>query len=86
MGDGGEEAGFEAIAECAEISEGPGGGGTEGDDAGDVFGAGATAGFVAAAVELGMQLDALADVEGTDAFGGVHFVAAEGVEIDSEGG
>ena len=41
---------------------------------------------MAAAEELRLEFDAGADVEGTDAFGGVHFMAAEGVEVDAESG
>lgn len=87
----GEEGVFETVSEAGggfglggESLLEEGGGGTEGGDAGDVFRAGAAAIFVAAAKLEGMERDALADEEGADAFGGAHFVAAEGVEIDAE--
>ena len=59
-------------------------GGGHTDDEGDVFGAGATAALLGAALYLGYDAGSTADVEDADALGPVKFVGGEGEEIDAE--
>ena len=86
------DLGLEGVAEGGGFPVGAGGvlaahdfgGGSEGDDGGDVLGAGAAAAFLAAAAEEGVEAEALAEVEGADALGGVELVAAEGEEVNGD--
>ncbi len=90
VGDGGEEAGFEAVAEGGELGWGVGcepvegefGGSPEGDGAGDVLGAGAMLMLLRATVEQRSEMDSVADEEDAGALGGVHLVAGDGEEVD----
>ena len=87
VGDGGEQAGLEVVAEGGEarhvgkvlLREVAGGG--QGGGVGEVFGAGAAPGLLVAAEQEGADWGAFADVEGPDALGGVHLVAGEGEQV-----
>ena len=87
-----EEAALEIVAEGADADGvlrerflGELSGFAEADDAGDIFGAGAKAALVVAAVEELLQRRAGADVERADSFGAVNFVGGEGKQIDLQG-
>ena len=88
VGDQAQEVGFEGVAARCQGGEVGGvrlrelAGAGEAGDVGDVFGAAATAALLVAAVEVGAQGGAAADVEDADALGGVHLVAGEGEEVD----
>jgi hypothetical protein len=85
----GEDALFEAVAECGEFGGTVGveprvrefSGFAQADDGGYVFGSGAALTLMGAAVEHGSEANVAADEEDSDAFGGVHLVAGEGEEV-----
>ena len=56
----------------------------EADDSGDVFRTGAHAALVVAAVKKLLQASSASDIEGTDAFGAVDFVAGKREQIELE--
>ena len=91
VGDAGENAVFEEIAQGAQavrllvetVGDGDGGA-AEGHGAGDVFGAGAKAMLVAASEKERIDGRVLFDEERSDALGRVDLVTADGIEIDAE--
>ena len=83
---------FQRVAEAGdargvlfEREPGEFGGFAEADDAGDIFGAGAEAALVMAAVEKLAEASAALDEERADAFGGVELVAGDREKIELKG-
>lgn len=90
VGDCGEQALLELVAQGGELlwsvgvepCEGEFGGAAEGDDAGDVFGAGSALALLRAAVEERRKMHVFADEEDACALRGVHLVAGDGEDVD----
>ena len=92
VGDTVEDASFERVAEAGDTrgvlfegEAGEFGGFAEADDAGDIFGAGAEAALVMAAIEKFAEARAAFDEECANAFGGVELVAGEREQIELQG-
>src|ERR1017187_5438288 len=88
VGDGGENGALHAVAQGAdagvfvvEIGQGQLGGAAEGDDGGDVLGAGAAPAFLMAAEEIGLEFGAALDIEQPHALGGMKFMGGKGEQI-----
>ena len=84
IGHGGQDAGFEAVAQglhpgilLGHVLLGQGHGRSQGDDAGGVLGAGPAAAFLVAADEKRPKRRALAHVQHADALGRVELVAGQ---------
>ena len=90
VGDCGEQALLETVAQGGELlwsvgvepCEGEFGGAAEGDDAGDVFGAGSALALLRSPVEERRKMHVFADEEDACALRGVHLVAGDGEDVD----